>query len=65
MYKRLQSRFFADDHDVKQFLTHSLYPPGSFGPQGVGMEPPKTDDQQKLSDEYAEYQRKLDLQKEQ
>lgn len=29
------------------------------------MEPPKPEDQQKLTAEYAEYQRKLDLQKEQ
>lgn len=59
---RVYGNVFLDDHDVKQFLTHSLYPPGT---QQVGMEPPKTEDQQKLSDEYAEYQRKLDLQKEQ
>ncbi len=53
-----------DDHDVKQFLTHSLYPPGTVSPQ-LGVEPPKVEEQQKLSEEYAEYQRKLDLQKEQ
>ncbi|XP_065223195.1 protein ERGIC-53 [Planococcus citri] len=55
----------ADDHDVKQFLTHSLYPPGSVAPQVPGMEPPKPEDQQKLTAEYAEYQRKLEIQKEQ
>ncbi|XKL65936.1 hypothetical protein PGB90_009356 [Kerria lacca] len=54
----------ADDHDVKQLLTHSLYPPGSISPQ-AGIEMPKVEEQQKLSDEYAEYQRKLDMQKEQ
>lgn len=53
-----------DDHDVKQFLTHSLYPPGTMGPAAAG-EPAKPEDQVKLTAEYAEYQRKLELQKEQ
>jgi len=54
----------ADDHDVLHFLTSSLYPPGSSpqaiqGQAGVSME-----DQEKLAKEYADYQRKLDQQKE-
>lgn len=56
--------YIADDHDVKQFLTHSLYPPGSMTPP-VGAEPQKPEEQMKLSEEYNEYQRKLDIQKEQ
>lgn len=55
----------TDDHDVKQFLCHSLYPPGTISPHVSGLEPPKVEEQQKLSAEYAEYQRKLELQKEQ
>ncbi|XP_075218847.1 lectin, mannose binding protein ergic53 [Lycorma delicatula] len=52
----------ADDHDVLHFLTTSLYPPGSSLPQqGARVSP---EEQQKLSQEYADYQRKLDQQKE-
>ncbi|XP_076241591.1 lectin, mannose binding protein ergic53 [Calliopsis andreniformis] len=51
----------ADDHDVSHFLTHSLYPPGQLrsDAQKVSLE-----EQQKLSQEYLDYQRKLEQQKE-
>ena len=51
----------ADDHDVSHFLTHSLYPPEQSRPdmQKVSME-----EQQKLSQEYLDYQKKLEQQKE-
>ncbi|XP_047109883.1 protein ERGIC-53-like [Schistocerca piceifrons] len=53
----------ADDHDVLHFLTTSLHPPGQAPP------PPSpawvTDEEQKkLSQEYADYQKKLEQQKE-
>jgi mannose-binding lectin 1 len=55
--------FAADDHDVLHFLTTSLHPPGQ------GQIPPGSlhvteEEQRKLSQEYADYQRKLDQQKE-
>lgn len=50
----------ADDHDVSHFLTHSLYPPGQLRPdQKVSLE-----EQQKLSQEYMDYQKKLEQRKE-
>lgn len=64
LVKLLFCIYFKDDHDVKQFITHGLYPPGSVKPQ-AGNESPRPEDQMKLSEEYNEYQRKLDLQKEQ
>uniref|UniRef100_A0A1B6D2N9 L-type lectin-like domain-containing protein n=1 Tax=Clastoptera arizonana TaxID=38151 RepID=A0A1B6D2N9_9HEMI len=55
----------ADDHDVLSFITHSLYPPGT-SPQipSPGSPHVSPEDQEKLSKEYAEYQQKLELQKE-
>jgi len=54
----------ADDHDVLHFLTTSLYPPGST-PQGAVQQPNVSpEDNEKLAKEYADYQRKLDQQKE-
>nr|XP_018914726.1 PREDICTED: protein ERGIC-53 isoform X1 [Bemisia tabaci] len=60
----------ADDHDVLHFLTTSLYPPGVAPsvPQVAGKAPQQAaqvspEEQQKLADEYADYQRKLELQK--
>ncbi|CAL7950199.1 unnamed protein product [Xylocopa violacea] len=49
----------ADDHDVSHFLTHSLYSPGQLrsDEQKVSLE-----EQQKLSQEYMEYQKKLQQQ---
>lgn len=53
----------SDDHDVNHFLTYSLYPPGTtFKP--VGTAPHTSDEEQKLTKEYADYQRKLDREKE-
>ncbi|XP_076635310.1 lectin, mannose binding protein ergic53 [Colletes latitarsis] len=51
----------ADDHDVSHFLTHSLYPPGQLRPdeQKISLE-----EQQKLSQEFLDYQKKLEQQKE-
>ncbi|KAJ8973047.1 hypothetical protein NQ317_011327 [Molorchus minor] len=49
----------ADDHDVIHFLTNSLHPPGQF----EANQPSAGEDQQKLQDEYQEYQNKLELQK--
>ncbi|KAG7189018.1 hypothetical protein KM043_008611 [Ampulex compressa] len=51
----------ADDHDVSHFLTTSLYPPGEMTVDGqkISME-----DQAKLNQEYLDYQKKLELQKE-
>ncbi|RZF40141.1 hypothetical protein LSTR_LSTR010093 [Laodelphax striatellus] len=54
----------ADDHDVIHFLTTSLYPPGTPLPQQGGGPRVSVEEQQKLSQEYADYQRKLDQQKE-
>lgn len=51
----------ADDHDVSHFLTHSLYPPGQFRPDGQKV---SLEEQQKLSQEYMDYQKKLEQQKE-
>lgn len=53
-----------DDHDVNYFLTYSLYPPGTtFKPAGKASQT-STDEEQKLTREYADYQRKLDQEKE-
>lgn len=55
----------ADDHDVLHFLTTSLYPPGSQPPapssQAHKLSP---EEEVKLTQEYQEYQKKLDHQKE-
>lgn len=52
----------ADDHDVLHFLTSSLHPPGQMpAPQAPQV---NEEDQRKLTQEYADYQRKLDQQKE-
>lgn len=49
----------ADDHDVFHFLTTSLHAPGTF------TEPSQVpDDSAKLTQEYQDYQKKLDQQKE-
>ena len=50
----------ADDHDVFHFLTSSLHPPGQLE---QGSQVPQADND-KLSQEYKEYQKKLDQQKE-
>lgn len=50
----------ADDHDVFHFLTTSLHPPGQLDQAG---QVPQADNE-KLSQEYQEYQKKLDQQKE-
>lgn len=50
----------ADDHDVFHFLTTSLHPPGQLNQAG---QVPQADNE-KLSQEYQEYQKKLDQQKE-
>lgn len=47
----------ADDHDVFHFLTTSLHAAGQV------QEPPKVDNQEKLTQEYKEYQDKLEKQK--
>ncbi|XP_060652603.1 protein ERGIC-53 [Drosophila nasuta] len=47
----------ADDHDVFHFLTTSLHAAGQV------QEPPKVDNQEKLTQEYKEYQEKLEKQK--
>jgi lectin, mannose-binding 1 len=49
----------ADDHDVFHFLTTSLHPPGQLDQAG---QVPQADSD-KLSQEYQEYQKKLDVQK--
>lgn len=51
----------ADDHDVSHFLTHSLYPPSQLSPDGQKI---SLEQQQKLSQEYLDYERKLEQQKE-
>lgn len=53
----------ADDHDVLHFLTTSLYSPGQqpTAPAAVKVTP---EEEVKLSQEYAEYQKKLEHQKE-
>lgn len=52
----------ADDHDVSHFLTHSLFLTGQMRTEEhkVSLEL----DQQKLSQEYMDYQKKLEQQKE-
>lgn len=52
----------ADDHDVLHFLTTSLHPPGQ-AVTGGGLYVSE-EEQRKLSQEYADYQRKLEQQKE-
>lgn len=52
----------ADDHDVLHFLTSSLHAPGQIPtPQAPQV---NEEDQRKLTEEYADYQRKLEQQKE-
>ena len=55
----------ADDHDVLHFLTTSLYPPGT-QPPAPSVQIPKLspEEENKLTLEYQEYQKKLDHQKE-
>lgn len=55
----------ADDHDVLYFLTTSLYPPGT-QPPAPSVQVPKLSQEEevKLTKEYQEFQKKLDLQKE-
>jgi mannose-binding lectin 1 len=53
----------ADDHDVLHFLTSSLHPPGQ-APIPAGSLHVSEEEQRKLSQEYADYQRKLEQQKE-
>lgn len=56
--------YISDDHDVYHFLTHSLYPPGTtFKPVRTPQQS-TVDEEQKLSREYADYQRKLEQEKE-
>lgn len=50
----------ADDHDVFHFLTTSLWAPGTM--DQINHVPQQ--DNEKLSQEYQEYQKKLDIQKE-
>lgn len=52
----------ADDHDVSHFLTHSLFLTGQMRTEEhkVSLEL----EQQKLSQEYMDYQKKLEQQKE-
>lgn len=51
----------ADDHDVFQFLTTSLYPPGQLP---LDRHKVSLEEQAKLNQEYLDYQKKLDEQKE-
>lgn len=51
----------ADDHDVLHFLTLSLYPPGQLPVDGHKV---SVEEQAKLQQEYLDYQKKLDEQKE-
>lgn len=53
----------ADDHDVLHFLTTSLHPFGQAPVPGGGAYVSE-EEQRKLSQEYADYQRKLEQQKE-
>ncbi|KAL4154289.1 hypothetical protein QTP88_002111 [Uroleucon formosanum] len=54
----------ADDHDVNHFLTYSIYPPGTtFKPAGTSQQT-TVDEENKLTREYADYQRKLEQEKE-
>lgn len=50
----------ADDHDVLHFLTTSLHPPG----QMAIDQHTNADEQARISQEYQDYQKKLDQQKE-
>ncbi|XP_050438851.1 protein ERGIC-53 [Adelges cooleyi] len=54
----------ADDHDVNHFLTYSLYPPGTTFKTAGAPPPASVDEEQKLTKEYADYQRKLEQEKE-
>ncbi|KAI4502645.1 hypothetical protein M0802_002557 [Mischocyttarus mexicanus] len=51
----------ADDHDVIHFLTTSLHRPGQLPIEGYQV---SAEDQVKLSQEYQDYQKKLEQQKE-
>lgn len=51
----------SDDHDVIHFLTTSMHPPGVDTQTSQKFSP---EEQQKLMQEYQEYQKKLELQKE-
>ncbi|KAF7394098.1 hypothetical protein HZH68_010917 [Vespula germanica] len=51
----------ADDHDVIHFLTTSLHPPGQLPTDSYKV---SVEDQVKLSQEYQDYQKKLEQQKE-
>lgn len=51
----------ADDHDILHFLTLSLYPPGQLP---VDAHKVSLEEQAKLQQEYFDYQKKLDEQKE-
>lgn len=51
----------ADDHDILYFLTTSLYPPGQLPVDGSKV---SVEEQAKLQQEYLDYQKKLDEQKE-
>jgi len=53
----------ADDHDVLHFLTTSLHPPGQVQVPDGGLYV-SDEEQRRLSQEYADYQRKLEQQKE-
>lgn len=55
--------FVADDHDVLHFLTTSLYPPGASPQAGMPSHAVSAEDHEKLAREYADYQRKLEQQK--
>ena len=51
----------ADDHDILHFLTTSLYPPGQLPVDGHKV---SVEEQAKIQQEYLDYQKKLDEQKE-
>ncbi|XP_012275732.1 protein ERGIC-53 [Orussus abietinus] len=51
----------ADDHDVLHFLTTSLHPPGQIASDGRRA---TSEEEAKLSQEYQDYQKKLEQQKE-
>ncbi|KAL6268432.1 hypothetical protein P5V15_001568 [Pogonomyrmex californicus] len=51
----------ADDHDILYFLTTSLYPPGQLPVDGSKV---SLEEQAKLQQEYLDYQKKLNEQKE-
>lgn len=53
----------ADDHDVFHFLTTSLHAPGQMT-DPVETNQQAVDDTAKLSQEYQDYQKKLEIQKE-